>query len=77
MVFWFVVVHGDSFYGPGTSPGPKMKAIGPSKAAEEITLSAVMVILPFKGPIVVIEVDSEPFGVPLRVPWKPGPLKEG
>jgi len=77
MVFWFAVVHGDSFHGPGTSPGPKMKAIVSSKAEEEITLSDIMVILPFEGPIVVIEVDSEPFGVPLRVPWKLGPLKEG
>jgi len=67
------VIHGDSVYGPGTSPGP---AIGSSKAIEEITLSDIMVTLPFEGPVVVIEVDSEPFGVPLGVPWKSGPLKE-
>ena len=53
-----------------------MKAIGSSKAIEEIALSDIMVILPFEGPIVVIEVDSEPFGVHLGVPWKSGPRKE-
>jgi len=52
-------LRGDSVYGAGTSLDPKLKAMGSSKAAGEITLGDILEILPFEDPIVVIEVDGE------------------
>ena len=49
----------DSVYGLGASPGPKLKAMGLSKATGEITLGDVLEILPFEDPIIVIEADGE------------------
>ena len=46
-------------YGFGMSPGPKLKAIGPPKAAGEIALGDITHTLPFGDPIVVIEMDRE------------------
>ena len=45
-------LRGDSVYGPGIFPGPKLKAMDSSKATGEITPDDILEILPFEDPIV-------------------------
>ena len=70
-------LRGDSVYGPGTSPGPKLKAMGSPKAAGEITLGDIMEILPFEDPIVVIEVDGETLWGAFEGALETWPAQEG
>ena len=61
----------NSGYGPCTSPGPTLKAMGSSKAAGEIVVGDILEVLPYKDPI------PKRFRVPLRVPWRSGLLRKG
>ena len=63
-------LRGDSVYSPGTSPGPKLKTMGLSKAAGGIALGDIMEALPFENPIVMKEVDGETLWGALET-WPP------